>query len=42
MDITMSMEPSFIDDLGCFPASLLLPQIDDRCHLVLGPDIRHA
>lgn len=29
MDITMSMEPLFIDDLGCFPASLLLPQIDD-------------
>lgn len=41
MDITMALEPVSIDGLGYFPVSLLLLEIDDRCHLVFGPDLRH-
>jgi hypothetical protein len=41
MDIARAQEPLSIHHLGYF-ASLLLLEIDDRCHLVLGPDLRHA
>lgn len=42
MDIAMAQEPLSIHHLGYFPAGLLLLEIDGRCHLVLGPDLRHA
>lgn len=41
MDITMALEPLSINDLGYFPASLLLLESDGG-YLVFGPDLRHT